>query len=95
MTYSLDLVEAASTGPPYDYAPGEVAPARDWVPDLVRRGVGSLVARDGCGRLVGYCLDHETAIRLYERCGFHPVPRVRQIQHGRPRLFLLRELEPQ
>lgn len=156
----LDLIQAASTGPPYDYAPGEVAPASSWVPDLVRRSVGSLVARDACGRLVGYCLvtrladhpgardaaprlgvpvestcylaelgvaadvqhqglggflveaavqrvpagttavvvrtlvEHETAIRLYERCGFRTVPQVRQTYHGRPRLYLLRELEP-
>ncbi len=38
-------------------------------------------------------VDHHTAIRLYQKCGFQMVQDLRQTHHGRPRLYLVREMK--
>ena len=52
----LDLVQAASTGPPYHYDDSEIDPAHRWFPPLVRRSNLALVGVDQGGAPVGYCV---------------------------------------
>lgn len=50
------LVHAAATGPPYNYAAGEVAHAQAWLPSMLERSRLALVAQDAGGAPIGYCL---------------------------------------
>jgi len=52
----LDLVQAASTGPPYHYDDSEIDPAHQWFPPLVWRSNLALVGVDQGGAPVGYCV---------------------------------------
>lgn len=52
----VELVQQASTGPPYCYADGEIDPAIEWFPPLVRRNALTLVAVNPSGEPIGYCV---------------------------------------
>lgn len=77
----VELVQTAGTGPPYDYAVEEMAPASEWFTALVR---AAMAVRTLAGR--------HAAFALYERLGFAVVRGVQQVHLGRPRVFLTRTI---